>query len=272
MTNINLLQTLKPNNVGEDYIVGDIHGHFDKLDAKLEEICFNYEKDRLIVVGDLIDRGPRSNEFLEYLNKDWFYTVRGNHEDFLVNCVGYILNRIPMEQHVFNITYNTWMGNGGRWFEQLLETTPEDEKVDLLIALYDTVAELPFFMEIPVGDKKVGVVHAELREVDSWNDIHAIAKGGQPPAHTDIDTLLRDALWSRSRFEKCASTAAFVPDHLFVEEEIKDVDAIFCGHTPVIQYTSEVPLTIGNHHYIDTCVYSSMYEDFQIIKLSEFLN
>lgn len=265
---INFLQILKPNEDGEDYVVGDIHGHFDKLDAKLEEIGFDYDNDRLIVVGDLIDRGPKSEKFMEYLEKDWFYTVRGNHEDFLVNCLGYMLNEIPMEEYVFNITWNTWMGNGGRWFERIFDDTPDEDKPALIRSYYDKVAALPFFMEIPYRDKKVGIVHAELRELDSWNDINTIADGGNIPEHTDLGIILRDALWSRTRFERYANTLGYTDQH--DSEIIQDVDAIFCGHTPIVDYENEAPLTIGNNHYIDTYVYGTFENNFQLIKLSEF--
>lgn len=271
MTDINFLQTLNPNLEGEDYVVGDIHGHFAKLDAKLDEIGFDFDKDRLIVVGDLVDRGPASEKCVEYIEKDWFYTVRGNHEDFLVNCVGYMLNVVDLDETAFNIFYNTWMGNGGRWFERILDATADDDMVEVLASFYEPIAKLPYFMEIPVGDKKVGIVHAELREVDSWNDIVDIANGKPTPPHTDISTILRDALWSRSRFEKHASTAVYVPESYNSGEEIKDIDAIFCGHTPIVEYMDSAPLSIANHHYIDTYVYGTIENNFQIIKLSEFL-
>lgn len=123
-------------------------------------------------------------------------------------------------------------------------------------------------MEVPVGDKVVGLVHAELREVDSWNDIRNIAAGGDVPQHTNLDTILRDALWSRSRFEKRAHAASM--GLICDDENINDVDAIFCGHTPMVDYAAEAPLTIGNHHYIDTFVYGTFENNFQPIKLSTF--
>ena len=68
---------LPPNTTGTDYVVGDIHGHVTQLLNNLEDIGFNKGCDRLICVGDLIDRGPESIEAIELLDEPWFYAVMG---------------------------------------------------------------------------------------------------------------------------------------------------------------------------------------------------
>jgi len=40
------------------YAIGDIHGCLDHLERLLDTIPFNAEEDRLVFVGDYIDRGP----------------------------------------------------------------------------------------------------------------------------------------------------------------------------------------------------------------------
>ena len=49
---------------GRDWIVGDVHGCFQTLRQALAAIDFEPGRDRLFSVGDLIDRGPHSNEAL----------------------------------------------------------------------------------------------------------------------------------------------------------------------------------------------------------------
>ena len=71
---------LPVNTKGNDYVVGDIHGHAKKLLKQLDGIGFDATVDRLICVGDLIDRGPESIEALALLNEPWFFSVLGNHE------------------------------------------------------------------------------------------------------------------------------------------------------------------------------------------------
>ena len=74
----------KKNEKGKDYVVGDIHGEFLKLEEKLKSINFNPKVDRLFSVGDLTDRGSSSISVLDWINRKWFIPVKGNHEDMLI--------------------------------------------------------------------------------------------------------------------------------------------------------------------------------------------
>src|SRR3989304_1167763 len=73
------------NTKGRDFVVGDIHGSFDLLDQALLAVGFDPEKDRLIAVGDLVNRGSRSADCLYYLAQPWFYSIRGNHEEIFMH-------------------------------------------------------------------------------------------------------------------------------------------------------------------------------------------
>jgi len=71
------------------YVIGDIHGHLDKLKAAHERIFRDGGHDAVIAhVGDLIDRGPDSRGVVDYLmtgqaqGRPWTVT-RGNHDRFL---------------------------------------------------------------------------------------------------------------------------------------------------------------------------------------------
>lgn len=84
------------------FVIGDLHGRSDLLDAILEEIDavlgeVSMQDPQLVFVGDYVDRGPDSKEVLEKLHllcTDYPTNViclRGNHEqmmlDFLDNPV-----------------------------------------------------------------------------------------------------------------------------------------------------------------------------------------
>jgi RNA ligase len=63
-------------------IVGDIHGCLDELLTLLARLDFDPALDSIISVGDIVDRGPRIKETVEYLfGLPSFHMVLGNHED-----------------------------------------------------------------------------------------------------------------------------------------------------------------------------------------------
>ncbi|MFT6926071.1 MAG: bis(5'-nucleosyl)-tetraphosphatase (symmetrical) [Psychromonas sp.] len=64
------------------YIVGDVHGCFDELQALLEVAQFEKNKDQLWLTGDLVGRGPKSLQTLRFIKSlgDSAKVVLGNHD------------------------------------------------------------------------------------------------------------------------------------------------------------------------------------------------
>lgn len=64
------------------YAIGDVHGCFETLGALLERIGFSGPGDRLWLVGDLVNRGPRSVDVLRWAidQGDRVTAVMGNHD------------------------------------------------------------------------------------------------------------------------------------------------------------------------------------------------
>ena len=71
------------------YVMSDLHGCFDEFQSLLEKIGFT-DEDRLILAGDLIERGPKNYEMLRWLEQkpDNVYPVLGNHENEFARNVG----------------------------------------------------------------------------------------------------------------------------------------------------------------------------------------
>lgn len=72
------------------FVVGDIHGCFDKLCALMDKIPLDFSRDQLIFIGDYIDRGSSSIEVVDYLinlkqRLPATIFLKGNHEDMLEN-------------------------------------------------------------------------------------------------------------------------------------------------------------------------------------------
>jgi len=179
------------------FAVGDIHGEITMLNDKLAEIGFDKESDILISVGDLIDRGEDSLACLALIQEPWFKSVRGNHEDLMIQSI------IGKDERYLSC----WIHNGGNWYFDLNQ---EDRMyADDLAKLAND--ELPHVMEINYKGKKFVVCHADYPGDEYTGEIK--------------DEMLFDSIWSRKRIEEFKKEGKSVP--------IKGADMFIFGHTPI---------------------------------------
>ncbi len=90
--------------------IGDVHGCYIQLMRLMEKINFNPKDDKLVFVGDYIDRGKDSKAVLDYLVKlrkeypKQIVLLLGNHEQMAIDAVmnGYGSNE-----------WRLWERNGG---------------------------------------------------------------------------------------------------------------------------------------------------------------
>lgn len=161
-------ETLKPNLQGRDFIVGDIHGMFDCLRSGLVDVSFNPSRDRLISVGDLVDRGSESLMCLGLLMNPWFYAVRGNHEEMMIDAMR-------------GGDRALWRSNGGRWADEF------DKRALRRIAARARMMPQVLTLELKTG-ARIGIVHAECPVAD-WHDIDRTEKDA---------ALNKRMIWGRS--------------------------------------------------------------------------
>lgn len=180
---------------GKLWAVGDIHGCYNLLMNRLNEIGFDFENDLLVAVGDLVDRGTQNIECIELLSKPWFTSVRGNHEDL---CIWGLSNRAAMQCHV---------ENGGEWFYML------DGQAMYNIA--KTFAELPVALEVNHGGKKYGFVHGHI-EQNNWDEFKNTFSSEQLGRNpSDL------AMWGRDRLDEEKKQYTHV----------SGIDVVIMGHT-----------------------------------------
>lgn len=60
--------------------MGDVHGCIHELQALLEK-CAVDDNTSVILVGDLVNKGPFSHEVVTFVRKIGAHCVRGNHDD-----------------------------------------------------------------------------------------------------------------------------------------------------------------------------------------------
>jgi serine/threonine protein phosphatase 1 len=155
--------------------IGDIHGCLNLLKELVEDIIkFNPATDKLIVLGDTIDRGLNSKRVVLYLQSlkqkypNNIILLKGNHEDmayhFLTEAEYVTDNRSLYAQ--------MWLRNGGD--ETLSNFQSWDEAESLL---------LPFI---------------ESLEIYYETDTHLFVHGGLPKGETDARKVpVEHLLWDR---------------------------------------------------------------------------
>ena len=72
------------------YVIGDVHGCFDEMMKLLKKIEAQDSDAIIYFLGDLIDRGPKVWNVLEWAMKNItvdgrYRSVRGNHEQMVLN-------------------------------------------------------------------------------------------------------------------------------------------------------------------------------------------
>jgi serine/threonine protein phosphatase 1 len=75
------------------YVVGDIHGCLEELETLLESLPLQLQ-DRIVFLGDYIDRGPDSKAVISFLlererkKEQELIFLKGNHEDMFLSYLG----------------------------------------------------------------------------------------------------------------------------------------------------------------------------------------
>jgi len=157
-------------------VVGDLHGHRSLFERELEQLGFDPRCDRVLSVGDLINRGPESITTLALITEPWFYAVLGNHELMLLNFLGYYASRIHSKK--------SFPAAGGEWIN---EAVAKDRKA--VARLADGIASLPVAIHVE-SDVSFNVTHADLHPIGSRQN-NRISKGTICVHKADIITSCR---------------------------------------------------------------------------------
>lgn len=190
-----IIKKFELNRQGRDFVVGDIHGCFHVLTAALGKLRFDVNTDRLFSAGDLVNRGPYSEQVVQWLDLPWFHPVRGNHEEIAHNS----MRGIP--------DYGLKCGD---WISKL---SKED-----MYKLYEKLDRLPFAMEVAVSNtERVGILHGDILHVDWDMFLQDLVSDGPD------SKLAEKTVWGRSRYKH--------PNKLCLP--VNGVRGVYVGHTVV---------------------------------------
>jgi len=170
-------------NINNLFVISDIHGHYEEF---IQLLNFWNKEDDLVLLGDLIDRGPNSLRVIEkvmalkeiYGENVTF--IKGNHEDMLLN---YLQNPNEKREHYYK--------NGGKeTMANFLASLSPSEIISNEYGVNEVLShyhhELQFLLKAQLY-KRIG-------------DVLLTHAGFNSQSSTLEDTTERDFLWIRKHY------------------------------------------------------------------------
>ncbi len=188
------------------YVIADIHGCYREFMQLLNRVGFDDKKDNLYVLGDIIDRGPGSEEVFEWVyeryNKNVFMCM-GNHESMFCDFVNFnsckklsekimkkrkieefdiswvLTSDIPGKEKEILLEYYNFLENKMDksydkygTIEQLLENGRDDAYLEKMKIFFE---KLPYYFILEYAGKIFYLVHAYISEpVDECSEYDMI--------------------------------------------------------------------------------------------------
>jgi serine/threonine protein phosphatase 1 len=216
---------LPRNTRGRDLIITDPHGAYDLVWDAMKAANFDPACDRLLVGGDLIDRGEGSARAGKFLRQPYVHSVAGNHDRMLVDAWRQgALNRDIVDA-LARMNYN-----GMRWMKDA-----SIEELELLAAAFD---DLPYVIEVETSRGLVGIVHADVPPGMDWQTFTAkIEAGDEYATRMALGMDLSDTFHeSRQRVQTRRT------------DGVPGVGRVFVGHTVLFEGMQK----LGNLYAIDS--------------------
>lgn len=163
---------------GRRIVIGDVHGHYDGLMQLLMAIVPAAD-DEVYFLGDLIDRGPKSFQVVDFVRKSGYQCLLGNHEQLLIDSFPNG-NIAPNALHA-------WLHSGGQ------ATVSSYDEPEVLLEHLEWMRSLP--THIDLGD--VWLVHA-----------------GVHPRLPLSEQTTQEFCWIREEFH--SSPEPYFPDKLII--------------------------------------------------------
>lgn len=175
--------------------MSDIHGQYEAFLDILNKIKLS-DNDSLYILGDIIDRGPKSLEIYNHIkDKHNIFLIKGNHEKMMLDYYKEINNlrngdegtRIRTSKSYIMDLHYIWSRNGGGETERQIQELPEDEKT----AFLTYIDNCPYYYDICVNNQKYLLCHSRPM-LQGFTNFEEAMK-------VNIET--EEILWSRNFLE-----------------------------------------------------------------------
>lgn len=127
------------------FVVGDVHGCYNTFLKLYEKI----KHGKIIMVGDIIDKGHHSKDMVEFCINNNIDVVRGNHEQFFIHHMNAHLNK---DLNVYNTKWcKEWGGD--------TTLSSYDNNVNVIKTHLEFISSLPYYKEIKVNNNNFFITH-----------------------------------------------------------------------------------------------------------------
>jgi len=197
------------------FCIGDIHGRFKALKEVLTISKFNYEEDKLIVLGDIADGGVDTYQVVEELLKikNLIYVI-GNHDEWFMNHI-----KSGWSEEI-------WLQQGGA-------NTLKSYGAEVKESNYITEES-----KINTRNLNIPVTHQEFFNKGVYyyiEDNMCFVHGGFNPKILKMSSQSKqDLLWDRNLINYA------------IKHKIKQFKKVFVGHTTTQGYGDTIPIKFNN--------------------------
>lgn len=199
-------------------VISDIHGCYDEFEALLSKAGYCPEEDKLILLGDYVDRGLKSMQAVEQIKslqrEHGAIVLKGNHDQMFVDAM-------------LNNEDGLWLNNGGfqtvesycglDFFEEVFDWNMYEQAKAFIVANHkdhlDFLQSLPFYYE---------------------TDNHIFVHAGINPCYEDWKCQPEnDFIWIREMFIN--------------NKNINTEKTIVFGHTPTLHLQDAADIWFNQH-------------------------
>lgn len=169
--------------------ISDPHGHFDEFEELLSSISYNKTRDRLLVLGDAVDKGPKPYKMLRRVMEPDVEFIVGNHEVMMLEAM-----RGKWLEENTSIRGNCdWYNNGGRETHQDLEENTSPQERDEIRGFLEAT---PSYRVVSAAGKPFMLVHGGFFPTPEWGGTPCQPHSPFLPEHETAGATFQDGVMS----------------------------------------------------------------------------
>lgn len=170
------------------YVVGDIHGHYDEWIKFKEKIEAKDSEAKFILVGDIVDRGPKPLEMLDWclenITKDGKYQmILGNHELEKIMWMEAYFNLVSKYSGILDVHVKDVKPDNYDFADHLIAKDIDNKTIKKYLKW---MKNLDYYKDLTINNLRFIVVHANIAYSLLENDKISLKK------KDDIDLELLD--------------------------------------------------------------------------------